>query len=148
MGVTDIGEIPIVSGWRILCGPKNARYPPHAGVSDTPAPQHLNTRPTETNHNTQQKKINIFQSHHNKIEPQPHLVILRKRVVSSTPRLLGSITDASGILDRPPSRTMTAECVSAFSRRKLRPRLAKNSFPQNGGSRECRVHAAPAVSCA
>jgi hypothetical protein len=38
MGVTDIGEIPIASGWRILCGPKNARYPPHAGVSDTPRP--------------------------------------------------------------------------------------------------------------
>jgi hypothetical protein len=38
MGVTDIGEIPIASDWRILCGPNSARYPTHAGVSDTPRP--------------------------------------------------------------------------------------------------------------
>jgi len=51
--------------------------------------------------------------------------------VSSTPRLLDSITAASGILDRPPSRTMTAERTFAFSRRKLRPRLARKILPSN-----------------
>jgi hypothetical protein len=36
---------------------------------------------------------------------------------SSTLRLIGSITAVSGILDHPPSRVMTGEYVSAFSRR-------------------------------
>src|SRR5215204_120910 len=40
-----------------------------------------------------------------------------RRRVSSTPRLIGSITAASGILGHPPSRVTTTECVSAFSRR-------------------------------
>jgi hypothetical protein len=41
------------------------------------------------------------------------------------------------------------ECTSAFSRRNLRPSFA-NSFAslENRGRRECRVRAAPAVSCA
>ena len=42
-----------------------------------------------------------------------------RRRGSSTPRLIGSVTAASGILDRPPSRTMTGECVSAISRHEL-----------------------------
>src|SRR5882757_2772299 len=41
-------------------------------------------------------------------EPHPQTVIPRACGVSSTPRLLGSITDASGILDHPP-RVMTTE---------------------------------------
>ena len=36
---------------------------------------------------------------------------------TSTPRLIGSIIDVSGILGRPPSRTMTVEYDVAFSRR-------------------------------
>jgi hypothetical protein len=36
------------------------------------------------------------------------VVILRESGGSSTPRLLGSIADVSGILDRPLSRAMTA----------------------------------------
>ena len=44
-------------------------------------------------------------------------VIPRAGGVSSTPRLLGLITTASGILDRPPSRTMTTEYDFATSRR-------------------------------
>src|SRR5437764_13052015 len=41
----------------------------------------------------------------------PTLVMPREGGASSTPRLLGSITSVSGILDRPPSpsRTMTSE---------------------------------------
>jgi len=34
----------------------------------------------------------------------------REGGASSTPRPIGSITTASGILDRPPSRTMTVAC--------------------------------------
>ena len=45
------------------------------------------------------------------------LVIPREGGGSSTPRLLGSITAVSGILDRPPSRTMTVEYEAAISRR-------------------------------
>ena len=43
--------------------------------------------------------------------------MLREGGASSTPRPLDSITAASGILDRPPSRTMTTEYASAISRR-------------------------------
>ena len=70
-----------------------------------------------------------------------------RRRVSSTPRLIGSITAASGILDRPPSRTMTTEYASAFSRR-ICARGLQNHSPTRRGRRECRVLAAPAVSCA
>src|SRR3954463_13769349 len=45
------------------------------------------------------------------------LVIPREGGVSSTLRLLGSITKASGILDHPPARVMTTEYDAAFSRR-------------------------------
>src|ERR1043165_5221541 len=40
-----------------------------------------------------------------------------RRRGSSTPRLIGSITAASGILDHPPARVMTAEYEVAISRR-------------------------------
>jgi hypothetical protein len=75
-------------------------------------------------------------------------VMPRAGGVSSTLRLVRSITAVSGILGHPPSRVTTSEYVSAFSRRSLRPRFAEIPFPQARGSRECRVHAAPAVSCA
>src|SRR5882724_12570599 len=51
-------------------------------------------------------------------------VVPRECGGSSTQRLLGSSIDVSGILDRPPSRTMTAEYVAAFSRRDA-PELCK-----------------------
>jgi hypothetical protein len=50
-------------------------------------------------------------------------VILRESGGSSTPRLLGSIISVSGILGRPPSRTMTPN-MGLPSRDALRPRLA------------------------
>src|SRR5882724_3007311 len=75
------------------------------------------------------------------------IVIPREGGVSSTLRLFGSIINVSGILDHPPSRVMTAEYDVAFSRR-IAPEVCMNlSLPENGGSRECRVLAAPAVSC-
>jgi hypothetical protein len=65
---------------------------------------------------------------------------------SSTPRLLGSIIAASGILGHPPSRVTTSEGVLAA---RFRPRFCKFGAPLlKRGRRECRVHAAPAVSCA
>src|SRR4030095_11486633 len=78
----------------------------------------------------------------------PTAVMPREGGASSTPRLLGSITDVSGILDRPPSRTMTMEYAFAISRHVL-PKLLHQRCPSpKRGRRECRVHAAPAVSCA
>jgi len=44
-------------------------------------------------------------------------VMPREGGASSTPRLIVSIIGVSGILDRPPSRAMTAEYDLAFSRR-------------------------------
>jgi hypothetical protein len=63
--------------------------------------------------------------------------------VSSTPRFLGSITNASGILDRPPSRTMTTEYDSAISRREapgvlLTMLLALQS--EGAGKTGCALH--------
>src|SRR6187401_2680998 len=67
---------------------------------------------------------------------------------SSTLRLIGLIIEFSGILDRPPSRTMTAEYETMFSRR-IAPELCIFACPPRiRGRREDRVHAAPAVSCA
>jgi hypothetical protein len=40
------------------------------------------------------------------------------------------------------------ECAFAFSRRTAPEACSKLPSFENGGSRECRVHAAPAVSCA
>ena len=62
---------------------------------------------------------------------------------SSTPRPFGLIIAAYGILDRPPSRTMTAvnilaaRCARSFERKPC---------PPIRGRREDRVRAAPAVS--
>src|SRR6476620_12679431 len=71
-----------------------------------------------------------------------------RRRVSSTPRLIGSITAASGILVHPPSRVMTTEYVFAISRRDA-PELCRTVVPPGKrGRREDRVRAAPAVSCA
>ena len=60
---------------------------------------------------------------------------------SSTPRLIGSIIDVSGILDRPPSRTMTGECVSAFSRRAA-PEfcMSRVSQTEGAGNAGCLLH--------
>src|SRR6185295_16888230 len=73
--------------------------------------------------------------------------MLRESGASSTPRRIDFITDASGILDRPPSRTMTAEYGFSFSR-PIAPEVCLVLVSHRRGSRECRVHAAPAVSCA
>jgi hypothetical protein len=43
----------------------------------------------------------------------------REGGASSTPRLLGSIIDVSGLLDHPPARVMTTECEFAISRHEL-----------------------------
>jgi hypothetical protein len=55
--------------------------------------------------------------------------------LSSTTRHLGSIIDVSGILDRPPSRTMTAESTAPnatpHSRGTIRPRFARTFVPLN-----------------
>src|SRR5438270_2609303 len=74
------------------------------------------------------------------------IVIPREGGVSSTPRPIGSITDVSGILDRPPSRTMTTECGAVFSRRIASEVCHQLSALLFRGRREDRVHAAPAVS--
>ncbi len=50
-----------------------------------------------------------------------------KAGASSTPRPVGSIIDVSGVLDRPPSRTMTTAYDLAISRRLMRPRSASIS---------------------
>jgi hypothetical protein len=85
----------------------------------------------------------------------PSTVIPRACGVSSTPPLLGFFTDVSGILDHPHARVMTAGGVAHSiashttlrSRGTTRPSFAK-VIPLNRGSRECRMRAAPAVSCA
>ena len=75
-------------------------------------------------------------------------VILRACGVSSTLRLLGSIIDVSGILAHPLSRVTTLN-VYPRSRDALRPSFAGNFCTSPiRGRRECRMRAAPAVSCA
>jgi hypothetical protein len=73
-----------------------------------------------------------------------------RRRVSSTPRPIRSIIEVSGILDHPLSRVMTTgNDTTSRSRGSICPRLAIEFLcPPNRGRRECRVHAAPAVSCA
>jgi hypothetical protein len=75
----------------------------------------------------------------------PTAVMPRECGASSTLRLLDSVTAASGILDHPPSRVMTRR----RSRGMFCPSFSKFvcPFPKRG-RRECRVRAAPAVSCA
>ena len=57
-------------------------------------------------------------------------------------------TDAAGFMvgTLPPSLAMTAKHISAIPRPNAR--VLPNRFPRNRGSGECRVRAAPAVSCA
>ena len=66
-----------------------------------------------------------------------------RRRVSSTPRLIGSIMDASGILDHPPSRVMTTECVFVFSRR-IAPEFfhepRRPSRKEGAGNAGCLLH--------
>jgi hypothetical protein len=76
------------------------------------------------------------------------IVMPREGGASSTPRLFGSITDVSGILDRPPSRAMTTEYKAAFPRRDAPEACIIVSPSEIRGRREDRVRAAPAVSCA
>jgi hypothetical protein len=88
--------------------------------------------------------------------PPCRAVIPRACGGSSTPRLLGSITDVSGILGRPVKPGDDTEDVAlAFSKTQLRNPAARCarvvhefSAPKTRGRRECRVRAAPAVSCA
>src|SRR5260221_11664245 len=71
----------------------------------------------------------------------PMLSYPRMRV-SSTPRPFESITDVSGILDRPLSRTMTTEYVSAFSRREA-PEVLHERCPskrEGAGNAGCALH--------
>jgi hypothetical protein len=84
----------------------------------------------------------------------PPAVVFRAGGVSSTPRPPGSITDVSGILDRPPSRTMTPKMRHRMHQSHLHlpasrfARALPTVSPQTRGRRECRVLAAPAVPCA
>jgi len=81
-------------------------------------------------------------------QPPSAAVIPRESGVSSTPRLIDSITAASGILDHPPSRVMTTGYVFAISRRDCARDLHEFCPSEVRGRREDRVRAAPAVSCA
>ena len=73
-------------------------------------------------------------------------VLPAKEGGSSTLRLLGSIIDASGILDRPLSRTMTIGYEAAISRHLSSEVCYLLCRPPIKGRREDRVLAAPAVS--
>src|SRR5439155_24241084 len=66
----------------------------------------------------------------------------RKRSVAAWPKLPRL---SSTLLAHP---GYEASNTHSRSRRALRPRLCLNLVPQNRGSKECRVLAAPAVSCA
>src|SRR4051794_14855659 len=69
-------------------------------------------------------------------------IIPREGGVSSTPRLFGSITAVSGILDRPPSRVMTVECEAAISRR-ISPEVCIFVCPlrsEGAGKTGCLLH--------
>jgi hypothetical protein len=79
-------------------------------------------------------------------QPPSAAVIPRESGVSSTPRLIDSITAASGILDHPPSRVMTTGYVFAISRRDCARGLHEFCPSEARGRREDRVRAAPAVS--
>src|SRR4029453_6832601 len=64
----------------------------------------------------------------------------------STPRLIGPITAASGILGHPPSRVTTTEYALAISRHNAPEACQKLPALLVRGRREDRVLAAPAVS--
>ena len=61
-----------------------------------------------------------------------------RRRVSSTPRPLGSITDVSGILDRPPSRTMTAVDIPAARFARALPTVSPKQ--EGAGNAGCLLH--------
>jgi hypothetical protein len=68
--------------------------------------------------------------------------MLREGGASGTLRPIDSITDVSGILDRPPSRTMTIEYTFAFSRRDA-PKLCMTLSLQGkegAGNAGCTLH--------
>jgi hypothetical protein len=74
-----------------------------------------------------------------------------RRRVSSSLRLIGSISAASGILGHPPSRVTTPECVSAFSRRRppefFHPLLSPPSKTEGAGNAGCTLHPRSRVQC-
>ena len=73
--------------------------------------------------------------------------MLRESGASSTPRLLGSITDASGILVHPPSRVMTAECVARDTASRSRRRFARGSSLNFPPSDHQRAQGTPGAQC-
>jgi hypothetical protein len=87
-----------------------------------------------------------------RMRPHKLAVIPRACGVSSTQRLLGSITNVSGILDRPLSRTMTTERVArnfAIPRRDTPGSLSETLRPfRKEGAGKAGCWLAPAVSCA
>jgi hypothetical protein len=76
--------------------------------------------------------------------PPPPAVIPRASGVSSTPRLLDSITAASGILDRPPSRAMTTGSVAQLEA--VIASAAKQSIAPRKGRVDCFVPALLAMT--
>ena len=70
----------------------------------------------------------------------------REGGASSTPRSIGSITAASGILGHPPPRVTTSEYAFAISRHDLPEVCIFIRPPEIRGRREDRMLAAPAVS--
>jgi hypothetical protein len=75
-------------------------------------------------------------------------VILREGGVSSTPRPLDSIAGVSGILDRPPSRAMTARII--FKKPRLRDLAAcfRARFAGNVLPYQKRAQGMPGAQCA
>ncbi len=102
-----------------------------------------------TDSNFKHQKREAFQV----TSPRLLLVVLRESGASSTLRLLGSIMDVSGILDRPPSRAMTIggqtqlrDLAAYLFLREVWPESFRLRIIRGRG--ECRVPNAPAASCA
>ena len=66
----------------------------------------------------------------------------REGGASSTPRRIGSMTAASGILGHPPSRVTTSEYASAFSRHVLSEVCISLALTKSegAGKTECMLH--------
>ena len=79
-----------------------------------------------------------------------HTQLSYRERVCSTPRPIDSIIGVSGILDHPPSRAMDDGGMTHFTISRLDSPEVCIEFPRPPirGRRECRVRAAPAVSCA
>jgi hypothetical protein len=60
----------------------------------------------------------------------------------STPQLIGSIAAASGILDHPPSRVMTTECVTTISRHEVSEfcNALRPNKSEGAGNAGCTLH--------